>query len=64
MPLVICPDCGARISDMALLCPRCGRPCVKKPKADEDAHVLIVSVVAVAVIIFACVCYFIYKNHN
>jgi len=26
MPLIICSDCGAQISELAPACPRCGRP--------------------------------------
>ena len=26
MPLIVCPDCGASISDQAPACVRCGRP--------------------------------------
>ncbi len=26
MPLITCPDCEARISDLAPACPHCGRP--------------------------------------
>ncbi|MFL5542982.1 MAG: zinc-ribbon domain-containing protein [Longimicrobiaceae bacterium] len=26
MPLIACPDCGAQVSDTAIVCPRCGFP--------------------------------------
>jgi hypothetical protein len=26
MPLILCPDCGNKISDLAPTCPQCGRP--------------------------------------
>ena len=26
MPLIVCPDCGKQISDLAASCPNCGRP--------------------------------------
>lgn len=29
MALIVCPDCGAQISDAAVSCPHCGRPIAK-----------------------------------
>ena len=33
MPLTECPDCGSRVSDLALQCPTCGRPIAGGPEA-------------------------------
>lgn len=33
MPLINCPDCGIEHSDLAISCPKCGRPAPKKNKS-------------------------------
>jgi hypothetical protein len=62
MSRAVCPVCGKRISDMALLCPRCGRPGLEEPEADEASLELAVDIIAGAITILAFVCYSIYKH--
>jgi len=35
MALIICPDCGRRVSSEAPACPDCGRP-IKREEKEED----------------------------
>jgi hypothetical protein len=47
MPLIQCPDCGNKISDLAPACLHCGRPNAAggsnppKPRADEEDRLLL-----------------------
>lgn len=38
MALIVCPDCGAQVSDAAVNCPHCGRP-IAKPQIQPTQNV-------------------------
>src|ERR1700693_335471 len=38
MALVPCPECGSRISDQAVACPRCGAPTVGLVRSPEPSE--------------------------
>lgn len=49
MPLVACPECGARISTRAEVCPTCGGP-VPRPAGERVKDLLLVLVITAIVI--------------
>lgn len=52
MPLVACPECGAKISKRAAVCPSCGGPVPRH--ASEWVKDLILVLVIAAIVVTAC----------
>ena len=44
MALINCPECEAKISDLASSCPRCGYPLEARRKKNEKYNVIIISI--------------------